>query len=229
MLAALTLATAAYAQTPTPEQTAPQPSTEPQPGQTNPGRPSPDTQAAPGQDQSTYPGTGTQNPNAASSPHQRDVTSQPGNESPPNPNPNPHAASSPHQRAVTRLAEANITSGTAVQSETGSRLGFVANVVPGSSGTQQSGYVVIAGSGGTATPVPYGTASSMLKDGKIVIDRARFEGAPKVPQSKIGSTTGWKKKADSYWGESGSHTGQMSGEDHMRSEQPGDQPTEPPR
>jgi hypothetical protein len=223
MLAVLTLATAAYAQTPTPEQTAPQPSTEPQPGQ------SPDTQATPSQDQSTYPDrTRAQSPNAASSPHQRDVTTQPGNESQPQQNPNPSAAASPHQRSVTRLAEANIASGMAVQSETGSRLGFVAHVVPGSSGTQEGGYVVIAGAGGTATPVPYGTANSMIKDGKIVIDRSRFEGAPKVQQSKIDSSTSWKQKADSYWGESGSHTGHMGDEDHMRSDQPSDQTAEPP-
>jgi hypothetical protein len=214
MLAALTLATAAYAQT------APQPSAEPQPAQTNP----------PSQDQSSYPDrSGAQNPNAASSPHQRDVTSQPGNESQPQQNPNPSAASSPHQKSVTRLAEANIASGMAVQSETGSRLGFVSHVVPGSNGAQEGGYVVIAGAGGTATPVPYGAASSMIKDGKIVIDRTRFEGAPKVKQSRIDSSTGWKKKADSYWGESGSQTGHMGNEEHMRSDQPGEQTAEPPR
>jgi hypothetical protein len=208
MLAALALATAAYGQTqPTPQQTPPDSQVNPS---TNPGQSS-NPSAQPGE----------QRPSGASSPHQREVTSEPATESPPQMSSGPSAAASPHQKSVTRLATANgVASGMAVQTESGQPLGFVVDVLPGSTGTQESGYVVIAGSGGAATPVPYAAASSMLKDGKIVIDHARFQSAPKVQQNQIEDSSGWKKQADKYWGQSGSHSMEGSEESDQKGETP---------
>jgi hypothetical protein len=115
----------------------------------------------------------------------------------------------------------------AVQSESGHPLGFVVDVVPGSSGTQDGGYVVIAGvSGGGATPVPYSTATSMVQEGKLVIDRARLDHAPKVQQNKIEDQASWREKTDHYWSESHGQmpSGDHTGSDHMRSDDPGPGP-----
>jgi hypothetical protein len=162
--------------------------------------------------QGTTPSEGTPgqdvNPGAASSPHQRDVTSQGAAEAPTTDNPNPTGASSKHQRESTRMAEAGhaaVGTGMTVQTQTGQSLGTVVDVVPGRNGDTQSGYVVIAGSGGSATPVPYAAASAMVQNGSIVMDRSRFENAPKVPQSQLEdrSSKSWQSKADTYWGGKG--------------------------
>jgi len=229
LAAALILAGAAtaYAQTqpPSSEQPAAAPAGQ-TPDQANPPQNPTGPAANPVEEESP-----THHPSAASSPHQRDVTQQPGNEAEPQTNPNPGAQATPHQKAVTRVAEAGgVSSGMAVQSEAGHPLGFVVDVVPGSSGTQESGYVVIAGAaGGGATPVPYSAASSMIQDGKLVIDKSRFEHAPKVQQNQIEDQATWKPKADSYWGESGMHTGHMGSEEHMSPTQNPEQQTEPPK
>jgi len=125
----------------------------------------------------------------------------------------PDAQTPPHEmssgpRGPTHLAAAGpgISTGMPVQTESGSPLGFVVDVLPGSAGTEESGYVVIVGGSDSTTPVPYGAATSMVKNGSVVIDHARFAGAPKVKQSQIEDTaaTAWKAKADTYWGEGGS-------------------------
>jgi hypothetical protein len=227
LAAALVLAGTAYAQTqPPPDQPTPPPADQSTPSQVNPGHDNP-TGPAPNPTQEESPVT---RPEAASSPHQRDVTQQPGNEAEPQTNPNPGAQATPHQKGVTRMAEAGgVSSGMAVQSESGHPLGFVVDVLPGSSGTQESGYVVIAGAaGGGATPVPYSAASSMVQEGKLVIDQTRFTHAPKVQQNQIEDPATWKSKADSYWGESGTHTGHMGSDEHMSPEQNAPQ-TSPPQ
>ena len=174
-LTALALAEALYAQTPTPSQSA-----------TGPG---------PQSSQDT-------SPNAASSPHQRDVTKSPSSETAPGQNADPSGASSPHQRDVTRMAAANgnpggIESGMPVQDRSGQTLGSVADVVK--SDTGRDGYVVVSGTDGKARPVPYSVASSMTKGGKIVLERAAFVDAPKVKLSELQSGQGWQKKTDKYW------------------------------
>jgi len=191
ILAALALAGAAYAQT-TPPQNSSQANTPASPSSDNAGQPSPDTTA----------------PSSASSPSQRDVTSSQGvPEATPNQNPNPSAASSPHQRDVTRMATANagapLSAGMMVQDSSGRSLGSVGDVIPGKSG--KHGYVVVTAPDGTATPLPYSVASSMAKDGKIVVDRSAFEAAPKVQQSDIENhDMSWRNKTDKYWKK---HTG----------------------
>jgi hypothetical protein len=93
-----------------------------------------------------------------------------------------------------------VSTGMPVQNESGEALGFVVDVLPGPEGTEESGYAVIAGTGGI-TPVPYGTARSLVHDGTVVIGQARFAGAPRVPQSQIEdpSASAWKAKVNSYW------------------------------
>ena len=218
MLAALGLAGAAHAQT----QAAPD-----QPGTQSNAPASPSSQSSPGS-QDTGPGS-------ASSPHQRDVTSQQAEESPPNENPDPSAASSPHQQNSMRMAEAggaaarSVQPGMTVQAPSGESLGTVVDLVPGPTGSTESGYVVIASSGGSATPVPYAAASSMIQNGKIVVERTRLESAPKVQQRQLEdrSSKSWQSKADKYWGvHAGSDTDRSSsGPGRMRPDQ--SRPMEP--
>src|SRR5262249_12389175 len=115
----------------------------------------------------TQPAQGT-DPNAASSPHQREATSKPGPEAQSTPGANPSTASSPHQQDVTGTS-GKVETGMAVEDHSGQSLGSVSNVVNGS-GTSHR-YVVISSPDGTARAVPAPVANSMTKDGRIVIDR----------------------------------------------------------
>jgi hypothetical protein len=120
----------------------------------------------------------------------------------PTPNPELDGASSAPRRGTLRLVVAspgNIDSGMRVKSPSGDVLGTVASIIPANS--HSGGYVVIAGPEGAATPVPYGTASSMVRRDAIVLDKARFVNAPKVQQyqTEDGSSAAWEQKADSYW------------------------------
>jgi hypothetical protein len=88
-----------------------------------------------------------------------------------------------------------------VETDSGKALGFVVDVLPGQAGTEESGFVVIAGSGSGTTPVPYGAARGMIHDGKLVIEDSRFERAPRVPQSQLEdpAASAWQDKARQYW------------------------------
>jgi len=85
-----------------------------------------------------------------------------------------------------------------VDDRSGQTLGTVADVVPAKSAHR---YVVVSGSVGRTTPVPYDVASSMMAAGKIVLDRTAFEQAPKISQSELsrGASASWRKKVDRYW------------------------------
>jgi hypothetical protein len=243
MLAALSLAGAAYAQTQaTPDQTNSQSSssstysgtgsTSTQNEGSMGSQSSRDSQESMGSQGSTSSqgSMGSQtnpgaNPAAASSPHQREATKQSEPEAAPGGNAssaNATSASSPHQRHATRMAEAGsggeISNGMPVQTRSGESLGTVVSVVPGSSGNTQNGYVVIgesSGGGGNATPVPYSAAASHVQNGKLVMERSRLDKAPKIQQSEMqdSSNTSWQRKVDSYWGKG--HHGM--GADRMRS------------
>jgi hypothetical protein len=236
MLAALSLAGAAYAQTQaTPDQTDTQsnaPSSQSSPSSQT----YPNSQTYPSAQ--TSPSSQDTNPSSASSPHQRGVTSQSPKEAPAGANPDPSAASTPHQQSSTRLAETGpggkVSSGMEVQSESGEPLGVVIDIIPGPSDAH---YVVIATPGGNATPVPYSTAKSMVRNDKLVIDRSRFDKAPKVQQSEDRSSQTWQNKADNYWGKKGSTTSSddrippdqgQTRPDHDRSMSP-DSDSSPPR
>ncbi|MDB6090556.1 MAG: hypothetical protein JWN85_3340 [Gammaproteobacteria bacterium] len=188
MLAALSLAGAAYAQT----QATPDPDTGP---------------PSPSQSSSSTQTTPDSSPSAASSPHQREATSQSNQqESTNSANPDPSAASSPHQRNTTRMAAAggSVAPGMQVKSPSGDALGTVAVIVPDAA--SDAGYVVIATSAGDATAVPYATASSMVRNDTLVMDKSRLQNAPKVQRDQMEdrSSNTWQKKADKYWTKHGS-------------------------
>jgi hypothetical protein len=104
-----------------------------------------------------------------------------------------------------RMAEAGPAghpwSSIAVQSPSGQSLGSVSAVVPGLDGRRTSGYVLVSGAHGQSVPVPYRTASSRVKDGKLVLSQSRFEHAPKVTQEDLESHSdpAWRVQADRYW------------------------------
>jgi hypothetical protein len=104
-----------------------------------------------------------------------------------------------------------VSSGMTVQTPAGDPLGKVAAVVPSTSSS--GSYVVIASSTGSATAVPYSTASAMVKNNVLVMDKAQLEKAPKVQQDQTedGSSTVWQKKADQYWSRYGAPPDQDSG------------------
>jgi hypothetical protein len=96
-------------------------------------------------------------------------------------------------------AASHITAGMQVRSQSGDLLGNVASIVPGES--NREGYVVVANSGGVATPLPYSAANAMVRNETMVVNKERFEKAPKVQQYQ-GEDLGraaWEQKADSYW------------------------------
>ena len=93
----------------------------------------------------------------------------------------------------------NVATGMQVKSPAGDVLGTVASIIPGKSSSE--GYVVIATPKGAATPLPYSTASAQVRDNIVVLDKARFDSAPKVQQyqSEDFSSSAWEEKADNYW------------------------------
>jgi hypothetical protein len=112
-----------------------------------------------------------------------------------------------------RLAAAgNVSAGMPVQSTSGEPLGAVRDVVPRPSG--DPGYVVITLPKGGKTAVPYAAATSMLRNGTIVVDRAQLEGAPRVQDSQLQdhSDQGWEKQADRYWSRGGSTPSEQPGQ-----------------
>ena len=88
-----------------------------------------------------------------------------------------------------------------VESSSGQSLGSVSNVIPGLNGKESSGYVVISGANGMSVPVPYGTAHSMVRGGKLILSQSRLEHAPKVTQEDLQNSAdhAWRTKADHYW------------------------------
>ncbi|HET9390389.1 MAG TPA: PRC-barrel domain-containing protein [Steroidobacteraceae bacterium] len=205
ILAGLSLAGAAYAQSPTMPPDQPNSATTPQgqpPANQDPAA-NPPTHQPDQANPQTYPAppnSGNTNPSSASSPHQRDLTSQSSGEAQTNQNPDPTGASTPHQRGAMRMAAAGgIASGMDVQSHDGKQLGTVTSVVKDSSG--KPAYVVIADQSGSDTAMPYMAAKHMVKGNKLMVDQKRLQNAPKVPESQLQDTsnTSWQGKADSYW------------------------------
>jgi hypothetical protein len=171
----------------------------------------------------TQPAPSTQ-PNAApgyntAKPHQRQMTTVQGSESNASspqsrsaPGSALNTAQTPTQDATVRTAEAAASTASAgqwsnmpVQSSSGQSLGSVSSVVPGLNGRKSSGYVVVSGSNGMSTPVPYRTAHSMVRDGKLILSQSKLEHAPKVTQDELqnSSSHAWRTKADHYWMQEG--------------------------
>ena len=162
----------------------------------------------------TQPAPSTQ-PNAApgyntAKPHQRQMTTAQGNETAsPNSRSAPGSALNTGQsrtrsgslRTAAAGPAGHSWANMAVESSSGQSLGSVARVVPGLDGKRSSGYVLVSGANGESVPVPYETATSMVRDGKLVLSQSRFEHAPKVSQEELQSTShrAWRVQADRYW------------------------------
>lgn len=165
------------------------------------------TQPAPSTQPGAAPGYNT------SKPHQRQMTTvqganekaQPGTRSAPG-----SALSGGQTRTQSetmRTAEAGPAAGghswsnMPVQSPSGQSLGSISQVVPGLNGRKTSGYVLVSGSSGESVPVPYHTANSMVRNGKLVLSQSRLEHAPKVTQEDLQNRSdhAWRVKADRYW------------------------------
>jgi len=167
----------------------------------------------------TQPAPSTQ-PNAApgynkAKPHERQMTTVQGAQSNAT---SPSSRSAPGsalntgqtqtQDATVRTAEASSGgqwSNMPVESSSGQSLGSVSSVVPGLNGQKSSGYVVVSGSNGMSTPVPYQTAHSMVRDGKLILSQSKLEHAPKVTQEDLQNSSdhSWRVKADHYWTQKG--------------------------
>ncbi len=112
---------------------------------------------------------------------------------------------SPHpnaQQDLPRIAAAapgKISAGMQVRSESGDLLGNVVSIVPAEANRES--YVVVGSSSGIATPVPYSAANAMVQNDTLVVNKTRFEKAPKVQQYQREdvSRPAWEQKADSYW------------------------------
>lgn len=190
VLVALGLAGAAYAQTQT------------TPGQSEVVPPIPPASQS-------KPNTSSPAPSSASSPHQRDVTGKEYPEAPPTEAPDPKAASSPHQQEAmgTKRTAAVDSSGAKlvgleVATPAGESLGSVVDTIMDRGGTPT--YVIVATKGNMNAAVPYAAAAPLVANDKLIIDRARLEGAPKVDKAKLRdpSDAQWKSAADRYWADS---------------------------
>jgi hypothetical protein len=125
----------------------------------------------------------------------------------PTPNPELDGASTARRSGdwrsdATQVAAASsgiIESGMPVKSQSGAVLGTVASIVP--SDFNNEDYVVIANPQGIAIPVPYRTATTMVRNDALVMNETRFENAPKVQQyqTEDASSSLWEHKADNYW------------------------------
>jgi hypothetical protein len=173
------------------------------------------TQPAPSNQPGAAPGYNT------SKPHQRQMTTVESKENgtaSPNARAAPGAAlnpgASPSQSGALRTAEAGAGghswTNMPVESSSGQSLGSVSHVVPGLNGKQSSGYVVVSGADNMSMPVPYRTASSMVRDGKLVLSPSRLEHAPKIAPEDMQNSAdhSWRVKADQYW----MHKGKGKGE-----------------
>jgi hypothetical protein len=89
--------------------------------------------------------------------------------------------------------------GLQVVSHTGQALGSVIDVIVDDS--KQPEYAVISTGNDTITAVPYRAATSMIKDGKLVMDRSKLENSPQVAQIELHdkSNSKWRADSDRYW------------------------------
>lgn len=168
------------------------------------------TQPAPSSQPSAAPGYNTANP------HQRQMTTVQGHNEAASPGARTapgtalNTGQSQTQSSSMRTAEAGPAGGHSwsnmpVESSSGQSLGSVSKVVPGLNGQRSAGYVLVSGSNGDNVPVPYKTAHSMVRDGKLVLSQSRFQKAPTVTQQDLQNSSdhSWRVKADHYWGHKG--------------------------
>ena len=156
---------------------------------------------------------GTSDPAAASSPAQRDSTSVKAPETSTGGSPEASSASSPHQQDAVSLKDESDASASAkpakemtgmkVETPAGESIGEVKNVLYDKDG--RATYAVISyggkmGMGTKHTAVPWATVSPMIKGDKLLIDRSLLEQAPLISSAKPDpSNSKWSHEADSYW------------------------------
>jgi hypothetical protein len=163
-------------------------------------------------------------PSSASSPHQRSSTGTANAPTTPESpateqSTDPSAASSPHQQESMRTAEAagqgfgdaasGQIAGIEVISPAGDALGTVVDVVTDPAGTPA--YVVISSPKGN-TAMPYNTATSMVHDNAVVVERSKLNNAPKLQQGawKDNSSKSWRTESDRYWSKSATDAAKSS-------------------
>lgn len=161
------------------------------------------TQPAPSNQPSASPGYNTSNP------HEQQMKTAPGHEeAPANARPSPGSGLNTPQSQEPkheRMAEAGnggqSWSNMPVQNGSGEAIGTVSKVIPGLDGKETSGYVLVSGSNGENVPVPYRTAHSMVRDGKLVLSQPRFTSAPRVTEGDLQNSSdhAWREKADHFW------------------------------
>jgi sporulation protein YlmC with PRC-barrel domain len=110
----------------------------------------------------------------------------------------PGRASTTQGAATQRGAQRSELVGAAVVTNTEAPLGEVVDVV--FDAKNQPAFVVIS-TEGKSVAVPYSVATSMKTSDKIVMDRARLQGAPKVKEGewKTMPRGGWKDESARYW------------------------------
>jgi hypothetical protein len=88
-----------------------------------------------------------------------------------------------------------------VQTPSGGSLGTVSNVVPALNGQKDSGYVVIAVTGGSMVAVPDAPARVLARAGKLIVSKAELDHAPTVTQGELRSPSDktWRVAANRYW------------------------------
>lgn len=89
----------------------------------------------------------------------------------------------------------------AVQTSTGQPLGTVSSVVQALNGQKDSGYIVIARTGGSLVAVPDGPARVFAREGKFIVSKSQLDRAPTVTQDELHSPSNknWRVDASRYW------------------------------
>lgn len=176
MVAALGLAGTAYAQTASPDTTAPGTASSPHQRQAT-------STTAP----ESAP-TGSTEPGAASSQHQRDATS------------GTHIAEASPKAGKWDSKMV----GMKVQMSSGESLGEVKEVLVDAKG--DASYAIIShggvmGVGAKRAAIPWANVQALVKDDKLIMDRSQLEQAPVLSGNKTpdASDNTWSRDADAYW------------------------------
>jgi sporulation protein YlmC with PRC-barrel domain len=112
--------------------------------------------------------------------------------------------------------------GMGVQTPAGDKLGNVKDVILDNNGMATHVVVSYGGALGVGTKLaalPWSTANSLTQGNKLVIDRARLEGAPTFEENRWPDMTShsWSAEADSYWQGPGSPTHSATAPDNDNS------------
>ena len=194
--AALAWTGTAYAQ----NQATPAPGAQATPGARNPSTSDPSTATPGAVDEAAPPATpppqDTTGARSASSPRQREAV---GDSDRSNSKSDQDMSTAGRTRMAAASPSGTLSAGTKVQSSAGTPLGTVKDIVPKANG--QPGYVLITTPSGASAPVPYATIQPMIRNGHIVLDSSRLQGAPTVRDSELldPANTRWKQQADDYW------------------------------